>query len=142
MATITPTIFQCFAADNMNKVHNLGSDTLKMALSNTAPTHATDDEFVDITEISAGSGYTAKGETVSIASSTQTGGVYSLVGTGTVSWESTGTIGPFRYPILFNDTATNDELICSYDIGSEITLNNGDIYTIDMAQTIISNDWT
>ena len=142
MATINPTMFECFSSDAMNGVHNLGSDTINMALSNTAPTHATDDEFVDITEISAGDGYTTKGDTVSIASSTHTGLVYSLVGTGTVEWTSTGTIGPFRYPILFNETATNDELICSYDIGSEITLNNGDSYIIDMAQTILDIDWT
>jgi hypothetical protein len=84
MATINPTMFQCFAEDMPNGVHNLGSDTLKMALSNTAPTAATDTVWTDITEISAGSGYTSKGETVSIASSTQTAGVYALVGSGTV----------------------------------------------------------
>jgi hypothetical protein len=142
MATINPTMFLCFAEDMPNGVHNLGSDTLKMALSNTEPTAATDTVWTDITEISAGDGYTSKGETVTIASSSQTAGIYALVGSGTVVWTSTGTIGPFQYPVLLNEDSASDSLICYYDIGSPITLNNGDSYTIDMAQTIFDDDWT
>jgi hypothetical protein len=141
MATLTSVPFYCFLEDSFEKVHNLGSDTLKMALSNTEPTQATDDELVDITEISSGSGYTAGGETVTVSTSSQSGGDYSLVTSGTVSWTSSGTIGPFRYVVLYNDTAANDELICYYDISSAITLNNGDSYTIDVGTTLLSVAW-
>jgi hypothetical protein len=141
MATLTGTPFECFLEDLAEKVHNLGSDTLKLALSNTAPTHSTDDEFADITEIT-GDGYVAGGETVTVSTSSQSGGDYSLVTSGDVSWTSSGTIGPFRYVVLYNDTSSNDELICSYDIGSEITLNSGDSYTIDCGVTLLSIAWS
>lgn len=42
-----------------------------------------------------------------------------------------GTIGPFRYAILYNDTAANDELICFYDYGSSITLQDTETFTFD-----------
>src|ERR1700720_2827204 len=50
--------FNAFVADVANKVHNLGSDTLKVMLSNTLPTSANAVK-ADITEISAGNGYSA-----------------------------------------------------------------------------------
>ena len=136
MATLTAVKYYCFPEDLAHGVHNLGSDVLKMALTNTAPTVATDDEFVDISEISAGDGYIAGGETVTIASSSQSSGTYSLVGSGTVGWTSTGTIGPFHYIAFYNSSAANDELICNYDCGP-ITLNNGDSYTLDVATTLL-----
>ena len=111
MATLTATKFNCFWEDVMHGVHDLSSDQLKMALSNVAPTAATDDEFADITEISAGDGYTAGGGNVTRSSSSQSSGTYTYVGSGTVAWTSTGTIGPFQYPVLYNADAANDELI-------------------------------
>ncbi|MGD9209255.1 MAG: hypothetical protein PVI90_00695 [Desulfobacteraceae bacterium] len=142
MATLNPVVFYCFSADLAHGVHNFSSDTLKLALTNSAPTQATDDEFSDISEISAGDGYTADGETITVSSSSQTAGVYSLVTLGTVEWESTGTIGPFRYIPLYNDDATNDELISYYDIGSNVTLYNGDRYTLDTAITLITYNFS
>lgn len=138
MATLTPIRFYCFLEDLAEKVHNLGSDTLKLALTNTAPTQATDHQFSDISELSAGSGYTAGGETVTVSTSSQSSGNYSLVTSGTVVWESTGTIGPFQYVPLYNDTATNDELICYYPLAAPVTLNNGDRYVLDTAITLIA----
>jgi hypothetical protein len=41
--------------------HQLNTDTIRMALTNSAPS-ATDTTFSAITEISAGNGYTAGGE--------------------------------------------------------------------------------
>ena len=113
--------FQCFIEDVFEKVHNLGSDTLKLALSNTAPTAATDDEFTDITEISDGNGYTAGGEELTVTSSSQSSGTYSLVITSDIVWTATGAVGPFRYIVLYNSTASNDELIGYWDYGSEVT---------------------
>lgn len=137
MAALTGNKFQCFLEDLAEKVHNLGADTLKIALSNVAPVAASDHEFADITEISAGNGYTAGGETVTVSTSSQLGGVYLLVTTGTVAWNPTGSFGPFRYLILYNDSATNKELISYYDHGSSITLGSGDNYTVDVGTTLL-----
>lgn len=134
---LTAYKFDCFYEDAFEKVHNLQSDTFKIALSNTAPIVATDDEFSDITEISAGNGYTAGGETVTVASSAQSGGTYTWTMSGDASWTASGgNIGPFRYYVLYNDTAANDELICYWDLGSSITLNDGDSFALNLAQIL------
>ena len=125
----TPTKFNSFTEALAEKVHNLGSDTLKIMLTNTAPT-ATDTQKTDITEISAGNGYTAGGTAITITASSQTSGTYKLVGNDVV-FTATGAIGPFRYVVYYNDTATNDELIQFIDHGSEITLANTETFTVD-----------
>jgi len=131
--------FDCFIEDVMEKVHNLGSDTLKVALTNTEPTAATDDEFTDITEISAGNGYTAGGESLTVTSSSQSSGTYSLVITSDVVWTASGSVGPFQYVVLYNETAANDELIGYWDYGSAVTLASGDTFTAELSGvTLIS----
>ena len=131
MATFTK--FHCFTEDVAEKVHNLGSDTLKVALTNTAPTASTDHELVDITQISAGNGYTTGGTAVTITASSQTSGTYKLVGNDVVFTASGGSIGPFRYVVLYNDTATNDELIGYWDYGSAATLADTETFTVDFS---------
>jgi len=76
-------------------------------LSNTAPTPATDDQLADITQIANGNGYTTGGATVTTSSSAQTSGVYKLV-LADVVFTASGAMGPFRYAILYNDTAAGD----------------------------------
>lgn len=121
--------FNAFIADVYNGVHNFSSDTIKAYLTNTLPV-AANSVKADIAEIAAGNGYTAGGVTISVTSSTQTGGTYSLV-TGDATITATGAIGPFRYVVFYNDTAASDNLIQWYDHGSEVTMANGDTYTID-----------
>lgn len=140
MADLTYVGFHCFVEDAFEGVHNLGANTLKIALSNTAPVASTDDEFADITEIAAGSGYTAGGEILAVTSSTQTGGAYSLVITSDVEWvASGGAIATFRYLVLYNDSATNKELIGYWDIGSATDIAEGNNFIADLdAKTLIS----
>jgi hypothetical protein len=135
MASLTPVKYHSFVEFLSEKKMDLGSDVLKLALTNTAPNAATHTVLADITEIS-GDGYTAK--TVTVSSSSQTGGIYELVTSGTITWTSTGTIGPFRYIVFFDDTASNDELIASYDIGSERTLHEGDSFEVDAGVTLVT----
>jgi hypothetical protein len=122
--------FNSFVEAIAEKVHNLGADTLKVMLTNSAPS-AANTVKADITEISAGNGYAAGGTAATISSSAQTSGTYKLVLADVVFTASGGTIGPFRYVVLYNDTATNDELIGYFDYGSAITLNSGETFTVD-----------
>lgn len=126
--------FESFVEAVAEKVHNLGSDTLKVLLTNSAPV-ATNTVKANLTEISAGNGYTAGGTAATISSSSQTSGTYKLVLADVVFTASGGSIGPFRYAVLYNDTATNDELIGWWDYGSSITLASGETFTVDFDAT-------
>lgn len=126
--------FNCFTEDVAEKVHNLGSDTLKVMLTNTAPV-ATNSVKADLTEISAGNGYTAGGTTASQTASSQSSGVYTLKLADVVFTASGGSIGPFRYVVLYNDTSASDSLIGWYDYGSAITLGSGETVTVDFDAT-------
>lgn len=109
------------------KVHNLGSDTLTIALTNTAHT-ATWGQLSDLTQIA----YTnLSSRVITTTSSAQTSGTYKLTLTDLVLTSTGGTTGAFRYVYIYNDTATNDELVAYYDYGSSITLNDGDTFTVD-----------
>lgn len=135
---VTPTKFQSFVEALAEKAHNLGSDTLKILLSNDAPSASADALRGDLpSELSGGSGYTAAGHAVTISSSSQTAGTYTLVGTDLV-FTSSGTIGPFRYPVLYNDTGTSDPLIQYWDYGSSISLANTETFTVDFGSSILS----
>lgn len=119
-----------FVEDIAEKVHNLGSDTLTVALTNSAPV-ATNTVLANITEIS----YTnCSTRAISTSTSAQTSGTYKLVLTDLVLTAS-GTVGPFRYVVIYNDTAASDQLICWFDYGSAITLANTDTFTIDFDGT-------
>jgi len=124
--------YDCFVENLAEKVHNLGADTLKAALTNTAPTVGTDTVWSTGTYPApvAANGYTAGGNTLSVTSSAQTSGTYKLVITDSVFTASGGSIGPFRYVILYNSTASN-AVIGYYDYGSSITLATGETFTID-----------
>src|SRR4051812_21218814 len=119
--------FQTFVEALAEKAHNLGSDQLVIFLTNSAPTVATDDELVDISEISYANCSTRN---ITTASSAQTTGTYKLVLTDLVLTAS-GTVGPFRYVGVYNDTSTNDKLCWYYDYASSVTLANGETFTID-----------
>lgn len=126
--------FNCFVADLANKVHNLGADTLKVMLTNTAPA-ATNLVKTDISEITAGSGYAAGGLSVAIASSSQSAGTYKLLPSADPVLTATGTVGPFRYAVLYNSTAASGNLIGWWDRGTSITLASADTFTVGLDLT-------
>ena len=121
--------FNQFTKDLVDGVHNFSTHSFKVMLTNTAPV-ATNTIKTNITEIAAGSGYTAGGTASTITTSTTTG-VAKIVGTNVV-FTSTGTIGPFRYAVLYNDTPTSPAkpLMAWWDYGSAISLNNTENLTV------------
>lgn len=126
--------FNQFVADLANKVHNLGADTLKVMLTNTAPV-ATNMVKANITEISAGNGYAAGGLVVMVASSAQSSGTYILLPSADPVLTATGTVGPFRYAVLYNSTAASGNLIGWWDRGTSITLASADTFTVGLDLT-------
>jgi hypothetical protein len=126
--------FNAFVADVANKVHNLGSDQLTVALTNTLPTSA-NSVLADITEIS----YTnLSSRNITTTSSTQTAGTYSLVLQDLVLTAS-GAVPTFRYVVIYNSTAAGGPLIGWYDYGSGVTMADSETFTIDFtnAQTLL-----
>ena len=126
--------FNSFVEALAEKAHNLQSDVLKVMLSNTAPS-ATNAVKTDITEITAGNGYTAGGTQATQVSSAQTTGTYKLVLNDVTFTAAGGSLAAFRYAVLYNDTATNDELIGWWDYGSAVTITNGNSFTVDFDGT-------
>jgi hypothetical protein len=122
--------FNSFVEALAEKVHNLGSDTLTVALSNSIPL-ATETVLADITEIAYTNiqNGTTTGRNLAGVTSAQTSGTYKLDANDLVL-TATGTVPTFRYVVLYNDTATNNELIGWYDYGAAVDLLNGETFTI------------
>jgi len=124
MATFTK--FQQFALDTAQKKHDLGAsgDTLKVALYNTAPlaTHA------NLAAIGTQATYTnvTENRQLNISASAQTGGLATIVIDASTITAGGGTVGPFRYVVVYNDTATADNLVGFIDYGASITLADGE----------------
>lgn len=129
------TRFEIFSEDLAKKVHNLHSDTLNIYLSNTAPTVATHVIKADIAEISTGNGYSGPVDTQNTVS--RSGLVVSVTGTDITVTASGGSVGPFRYVILYNDTPTSpaDPLVGYWDYGSALTLASGESFVIDFGSS-------
>jgi hypothetical protein len=126
--------FHAFIAYLAEGKIDLEGDDLKLVLSNSAP-DAANSLLADITEISAGSGYTAGGIDLTVASSGQTSGTYKLVLDDITLVASGGSIGPFRYFVLVDDTPTVPlkPLIGWWDYGSSVTLVDGQSLPVDFS---------
>lgn len=114
---------------------DLQSDTFKVALSNTAPgsesnnpTNDNNGKYVNVSVISNMTNISDN--TLSGVSSSQTGGTYKLSATDK-ELAANGTVGPFQYVYIYNDTVTDKPIVGYYDYNSPITLQNGDKFTID-----------
>lgn len=119
--------FNAFSEALAEKVHNLGSDTYQLALTNTLPT-AANAALADITEIS----YTnLSSRSVGVAtSSTQTAGTYKLV-LPDLTLTASGAVASFRYVVLYNATATGNVLIAWWDYGVSIGMNTSETFLVD-----------
>jgi hypothetical protein len=129
--------FNTFVGDLSNKVHNLGSDTLKIMLSNVAPS-ASNAVKADITEISAGNGYSVGGTALGSVTDTDSSGTVTLAAASVVFTASAGSMAAFRYAILYNSTPGSGPLIAWWDNGSVVTLNSGDSETISFPSNIFT----
>lgn len=124
--SVTLTKFNAFVADLANKKHNLGSDQLTIALSDTLPTSA-NAVLADLTQIS----YTnLTSRNVTLTSSTQTSGTYRLI-IQDLTLTASGTVSQFRYVILYNSTVSGGPLIGWADYASEVNMAVSDTFVLD-----------
>ena len=124
--------FQQFVEDLVKKVHDCNADTFKVYLSNAVPSASADAVKADLAEIAGGNGYTAGGhDTTNTA--TETGGTATVAAVDVVITAAGGSIGPFQYVVLYNDTPSSplDPLIAWWDYGSALTLLDTETFTID-----------
>jgi len=130
--------FQAFVENVAEKVHDLGADTLTVALTNAANAPvATNSILSNLTQIA----YTnLSARTITVTSSAQSTGTYSLVTTDKVLTASGGSVAAFRYPAIYNDTPTSpaDPLICWFDYGSDLTLADTETFTLDFGSSLFT----
>lgn len=132
MATSTWNKFQDFSEQLIRGVHDFDAHTFKVALTNTLPVNTqTTWNTTDHPAPAATNGYSAGGTATTITIS-ESGGTTSVSGTQVVFTASGGNLGPFRYAVLYNDSATSpaDAAIAFFDYGSSITLGSSETFTV------------
>lgn len=125
--------------DYLGEDVDLASDQFVIALSNTAPASETPNPTTDgngvlanVTQIT----YTnLSSRNITTTSSSQASGTYKLVLADLTLTASGGSVGPFRYVYVYDDTVAGDPLVCVYDYGSSITLADTETLTIDFDGT-------
>ena len=121
--------FEQYVEDLAHQVHGQDTDQFTVALMAAAPDAALDAVLADITEINYAN---LSARDITTNTSAQASGVYKLVLTDLVLTASAA-VATFRYVVIYNNTpgAPLDPLIAWYDHGSNVTLANGETFTID-----------
>lgn len=132
--------FETFVLDLGKGYHELhaAGDTLKLYLTNATPSTSADSVKTDLAEITNENGYTAP---VDIQNDyTETTGTGTLTAVDVVITASGGTVGPFQYAVIYNDTTTGatDPLIAWWDYGSAVTLQDGETFTVDFGASVFT----
>jgi hypothetical protein len=127
--------FDCFLGDLGLKLHNLNTDSLKVYLTNTAPVVG-NTVYNTPADLATSGGYTAGGAAITNSYS-QVSGQGQLVAVDTVFTATTG-FGPFRYAVIYNNTAAVKNLIGWLDYGAAVTLGASEVFTVDFAATVLT----
>lgn len=129
--------FQDFVEQLCKGVHQLhaAGHVINVYLSNEQPLVG-DTIKTDIAEISTGNGYTGPEDTQNDVTESPAG-TANLTCVDIQIAASGGTVGPFQFVVMYNETATSptDALIAWWDYGSEVTLQDGETFDIDFGAT-------
>jgi len=126
--------FRQFVEDLCKGVHNFTSDatcsvTVALSAAANAPVN-TNAVLADLTTVSYAN---LSSRIITGITAEHTTGTVTLTCNDLILTSTGGPTGPFRYVSLFNDDPTSpaDPLIGWYDIGSDITLADGETLTLD-----------
>ena len=114
---------------------NASTDVLNVYLSNATPSASADSVKADLAEISTGNGYTGPVDIQNAAS--QTGATITVTATD-VTITASGSVGPFQYAVIYNDTAASDPLVGWYDYGSAVTLAAAETFKVDFGASLMT----
>ncbi len=129
--------FNDYVEQESKAVHNWAAHTFKVALTNTAPV-AANTVLTDIVQIAAAGGYLAGGYTLDSVILTEAGGIAKVWIADEVITATGGSIGPFKYAVVYNDSATSpaDAMFGWYEYaGAALTLLDTESITIDFDGT-------
>lgn len=131
--------FNDFIEQVFKGIHNFDAagHTFKVYLSNELPL-AADTVKTDVAEITNQNGYTAPNDIQNSIS--ETGGTATVVAVDTSWTASGGSFGPFQYVVIFNEDATSplDALVCWFDYGSAISINDTETFTVDFGASLFT----
>src|ERR1700749_1557297 len=133
--------FNCFVLDVASAKHDMHTGTAQtygVYLTNTAPA-ATNTVYNTPADLSTANGYTAGGVSIGTITGSQTSGTFSFSGGTNPSWTASGgSIGPFEYAVLYNETSSTKPLIGYWDYGTALTLTNGNTFTVTLPSPILT----
>lgn len=134
MPTSSWNKFNSFVEAVAEKVHNLGADALTVAFCAAANAPiASNTVLANLTQVSYTNVVTTPNASrvIGVTTSSQTSGTYKLVLPDMTITATGGNIAAFRYVVVYNDTATNDELIAWLDYGSDVTIATGETLLVN-----------
>jgi hypothetical protein len=137
--------FNSFVEFLMNKEMDLfgTAETLNVYYSNATPSASADLVKADLAEITNQNGYAAPVDTQN--DSTRTTGTVTLTGVSFTTTASGGSVGPFQYVVLYDDTPTTpnaDPLIAWWDYASALTLLDGESFSVKFNNANVGNPGT
>ena len=127
--------FDDFVVQLATGTHDLTSDVLNVYLTNNAPDAATDAIKTDLVGIVEEHGYVA---TDIQAAWSATGGVGTITAVNVVYLATGGSFGPFRYAVIYNDTAVDNNLIGYVDYGSPVTVLVNETFTVAFGASLMT----
>ena len=114
--------------------HNLSTGVFRVYLTNVTPSASADADKADLATATEQNGYAAadiqNGWSESAGTATMT--AVDVVVT------ATGAVGPFQYAPIYNDTHAADGLMSWHDYGSEVTLADGETFTVDFGASLMT----
>lgn len=133
--------FQCFVGDVAHALHDMKTGTAQtygVYLTNTPPV-VTNTVYNTPADLSTANGYTAGGSSIGTITGVDTSGTFSFSGGSNPAWTASGgSIGPFEFAVLYNETSSTKPLIGWWDYGGAITLTNGNTFTVTLPSPILT----